>query len=144
MGYLLIIIGVFGIFLNVDNIIDRSIGYSIGFIFTGLVVTTFRSIIIIDSTSFCIYKKSRMFGLLLTNDKIIIPSNCKGLFIKQKVKQGTGYYKAVIPVSYKVKSCEMFFYSDKGIVRFLNTDLNRAIIIADMLKETLHLNYKVE
>jgi hypothetical protein len=144
LGYILILISFIGIYIDFDKSLDKSIGYSIGFFFVGLIIVTFRSSIIIDSTSEYILKKSRMLGMILSKERVKIPKNCKGSVLKKKIKQGTGYYKAVIPMSYKVKSCDMFFYSDKGVVRLLNTDLKRATIIADLIKETLGLGYNIE
>ena len=80
----------------------------------------------------------------MSKEKGRIPKNCQGLILKQNIKRGTGYYKAVIPMNYNVKSCDMFFYSNNGVVRFISTDLKRATIIAELIKENLKIDFKIE
>lgn len=110
----------------------------------GLVFCTFKSIISIDPESKLIFKKSKMFGMLMSNEKVIIPLHCKGVIIKGLVKKGTGYYDLVLPVNYKIKSYDMFFQTEYHIVRIINTDLDRAKKIAEFLKANLNYDYIIE
>lgn len=144
LGYMLIIIGIVGGIYYFNSSLDKSFSLAIISILIGLVMVTYRTSITIDSLANVIVKNSRMFGFSLSNERVMIPKNCKGLVLKQRIKQGTGYYKTVIPMNYDVKSCDMFFYSDKGVVRLLNTDIHRAKIIADLISETLSISYSVE
>jgi hypothetical protein len=113
---------------------------SIAIVFIGLVLVSFRSKIIIDKPGMVI-KKSDFLGITLSNEKIKIPHACDKIFIKQTNKTGTGYYRSVLPVNYKFKSFDIFFHSDTGVVRLINTDCSRAIKIAEFLKSNLKLDY---
>ena len=63
---------------------------------------------------------------------------------KEKTKRGTGYYRFVLPVSYNFKSYDMFFHSETGIIRLINTDCRRAIKIAEFFKSKVKLDYTLE
>jgi len=117
---------------------------SAALIFISLILITFKSKIMIDAKSNIVVKESEMLGMTLSSEKIKIPGNCDKIFIKQKDKRGTGYYKFVLPVSYSIKSFDMFFYSKTGTVRLINTDYKRAIKIAEFFKATLKLEYILE
>lgn len=148
IGYALIILAFVLFFLNLysgksESILNDLVS-SIAIVFIGLVLVSFRSKIIIDDKSEIVIKESDFLGLTLSNEKIKIPHGCDRIFIKQKNKTGTGYYRSVLPVNYKFKSYDMFFHSDKGVVRLINTDCSRAIKIAEFFKSNLKLDYTLE
>jgi hypothetical protein len=117
---------------------------SVALIFIGLILISFKSKIMIDVKSNIVVKESGMLGMTLSSEKIKIPGNCDKIFIKQKDKRGTGYYKFVLPVSYNFKSFDMFFHSETGVVRLINTDHKRAIKIAEFFKSNLKFEYIFE
>lgn len=117
---------------------------SVAIAFIGLVLVSFRSGISIDAKSGIVIKESGFLGISLSNEKVKIPHNCDKIFIRQKNKTGTGYYRSVLPVNYSLKSFDMFFHSDSGLVRFINTDCSRAIKIAEFFKSNLKLDYTLE
>jgi len=148
LGYFLMVFAIVTLFLSFDtNLSDdifKRIGFLLGFMLTGLIIVSFKATISIDTDSQNIFKEYRMIGMKLSKDKVHIPVDCKGLMIKQKLKQGTGYYKAVIEMNYDVKSSDMFFYSDRGFVRLINTDHARALKIAEFIKENLRIEYYIQ
>jgi hypothetical protein len=148
LGALIILLGMYSLYLGIESGPEsepyRRIGFSLGFVLVGLVFLSFRSTIILGKNSDVVIKESRMLGMRLSQEKVRIPKNCKGILLKQKQKQGMGYYKAVIPMSYNVSSCDMFFYSDNGVVRIINTDLKRAVRIAEFIKTNLGIEYLVK
>jgi hypothetical protein len=117
---------------------------SVAIAFIGLVLVSFRSKIIIDDQSDIVIKESDFLGMTLSSEKVRIPHDCDKIYIKQKNKRGTGYYRSVLPVSYSFKSYDMFFHSETGIVRLINTDCSRAIKIAEFFKSNLKLDYTLE
>jgi hypothetical protein len=147
-GYALIILAFVLFFVNFYSAKSEShlddLVSSIAIIFIGLVLASFRSKIIIDDKSDIVIKESGLLGMTLSSEKVRIPHNCDRIYIKQKNKKGTGYYRSVLPVSYKFKSYDMFFHSDKGVVRLINTDYSRAIKIAGFFKSNLKLDYILE
>lgn len=147
-GYAIIIMSFILLIVNLNSGKSESIMTdlvtSIAIVFIGLVLVSFRSKIIINDKSDTVIKESDFLGITLSNEKIRIPFGCDKVFIKEKNKTGTGYYRSVLPVSYKFKSYDMFFHSDKGIVRLLNTDCSRAIKIAEFFKSNLKLDYTLE
>ena len=108
-----------------------------GFMLFGLILTTFRSRFTIDSASHLILKEFTVFGLLLSRDQIRIPVKTRQVIIKESTKSGRGYMQGVVKFGYRIKSCDVFFESDKGLVRILNTDYERALKIAGFIKEEL-------
>jgi len=147
-GYALII---FSLVLVVGNLVSaKNEGRIEDFIsavaiaFIGLVLVSFRSGISIDVRSGIVIKESGFLGIPLSSEKIKIPHNCDKIFIRQMNKTGTGYYRSVLPVNYSLKSFDMFFHSDSGVVRFINTDCSRAIKIAEFFKSNLNLDYTLE
>jgi hypothetical protein len=147
-GYALIILAFVLFFINLytgkSESIQDDLVSSIAIVFIGLVLVSIRSKIIIKDKSDIVIKESDFLGITLSNEKIKIPLSCDKIFIKEKNKTGTGYYRSVIPLSYKFKSYDMFFHSDKGVVRLLNTDCSRAIKIAEFFKSNLKLDYTLE
>jgi hypothetical protein len=147
-GYILIslafVLVAFNIISGKGEIHSNYFVSSVALIFIGLVLISFRSKIIIDGSTDTVVKESSMSGMALSSEKVKIPRNCDKIIIKQKNKSGTGYYRLVLPVGYSFKSFDMFFHSDAGIVRLINTDYNRAIRIAEFLKSSLNLEYHLE
>ncbi len=147
-GYAIIVMAIVLLILNLNSVKSESIMAdlvtSIAIVFIGLVLVSFRSKIIINDKSDIVIKESDFLGITLSNEKIRIPFGCDKVFIKEKNKTGTGYYRSVLPVSYTFKSYDMFFHSDKGVVRLLNTDCGRAIKIAEFFKSNLKLDYTLE
>jgi hypothetical protein len=147
-GYILIslafVLMAFNIISGKEEIHSNYFVSSVGLIFIGLVLISFRSKIIIDASSDIVVKESSMLGMKLSTEKVKIPGNCDKIIIKQEHKKGTGYYRFVLPVSYTFKSFDMFFHSETGIVRLINTDYKRAIRIAEFLKSNLELEYLLE
>lgn len=147
-GYALIILAFVLLLVNLNSVksddhIDDFVS-SVAIAFIGLVLVSFRSKIIIDDQSDIVIKESDFLGMTLSSEKVRIPHDCDKIYIKQKNKRGTGYYRSVLPVSYSFKSYDMFFHSETGIVRLINTDCSRAIKIAEFLKSNLKLDYTLE
>ena len=115
-----------------------------GFALFGLILTTFRTRFSIDSASNQIFKEFKVFGLLLSKDQIRIPSQASRVLIKQTTKRGKGYMQAVVKFGYRIKSCDVYFESDRGLVRILNTDYDRALKIAGLIKDQLDLDYHLQ
>jgi hypothetical protein len=147
-GYALIILAFVLLIVNLNSVKseDRMNDFvsSVAIAFIGLILVSFRSKIIINDKSGIVIKESGLLGITLSNEKIKIPYNCDKIFIKQKNKTGTGYYRSVLPVSYSFKSYDMFFHSETGIVRIINTDCSRAIKIAEFFKSNMKLDYTLE
>jgi hypothetical protein len=147
-GYILIslafVLVAFNILSGKGEIQSNYFVSSVALIFIGLVLISFRSKIIIDGSTNTVVKESSILGMELSSEKVKIPRNCDKIIIKQKNKSGTGYYRLVLPVGYSFKSFDMFFHSDIGIVRLINTDYKRAIKIAEFLKSNLKLEYLLE
>ncbi len=80
----------------------------------------------------------------LAKEKVRLPKNCKEVIIKKQVKSGTRYLNLVVKSNYNLISFDMFFVYDRGVVRIINTDLERAKIFAEMIKMQLHLNYRFQ
>ena len=143
LGYMLLIFAVICLMVSIFSISSENpfngFAISFAFIFIGLIMTLFRSKIIIDNTSGCVLKESCLAGMIFSKEKIQIPGNCSGIVIKEKMKKGTGYYRFVLPVSYFFKSADMFFKTDSSMVRLINTDLKRALKIAEFLQSNLKL-----
>jgi len=147
-GYVIIVMAIVLFIVNLNSGKSESIMTdlvtSIAIVFIGLVLVSFRSKININDKSDIVILESDFLGITLSNEKIHIPHSCDKIFIKEKNKTGTGYYRSVLPVNYKFKSYDMFFHSDKGVVRLLNTDCSRAIKVAEFFKSNLKLDYTLE
>jgi hypothetical protein len=147
-GYALICLAFVLVAYNIIS--GKGVNYSndfvsyIALIFIGLVLISFKSEIIIADKSDVVIKESSMLGMTLSSEKVKIPSNCDKIIIKQKNKVGTGYYRYVLPVHYNFKSFDMFFHSESGVVRLINTDCSRAIKIANFFKSNKNLDYTLE
>jgi len=147
-GYTMIVLAIVTLFVNIHpgQFEDRKADFvtSVGIAFIGLILVSFRSGIFLDEKSGILIKESGFMGITLSSEKVRIPRNCDKILIKQKNKTGTGYYRAVLPVDYKLKSFDMFFHSDSGVVRFMNTDCSRALKIAEFFKSNLKIDYTLE
>jgi len=147
-GYILLILAIAELIITLNSIKSESLhkdfSSSIALAIISLIMILFKSKITIDSNSGYVYKESSLFILTFSREKIKIPWHCDCIIIKQKIKSGTGYYRAIIPVRYKFKSCDIFFHSETGIVRLINTDLKRAIKIAELLKDVLKIEYVID
>jgi hypothetical protein len=147
-GYLLLILAFVLFLINLnsgqsENLFNDFV-VSLAITFVGLIMISFRSKIIIDDKSGFVLKESGLSGLTLSREKIKIPDNCDKIIIKEKTRRGTGYYRFVLPVSYNFKSYDMFFHSERGIIRLINTDCRRAIKIAEFFKTNMKLDYILE
>ncbi len=98
---------------------------------------------IFDKDNFNIRKKMHILGFKMSDDLVKIPKLCEGLIIKQKNKKGTGHIDLVIPVSYNLKSGDMYFLTNRGLVRLINTDIKLAIKIGDIIKDEFNIEYKL-
>jgi hypothetical protein len=148
LGYVYIILAFAIVFTGLNSSENENISSdfatSFAIIIIGLIIISFRSKLIIDDKSGFVIKESGLLGMKLSKEKVRIPQNCDRILIKQKNKRGTGYYRFVIPVGYNFKSFDMFFHSETGIVRLINTDYKRAIKIAEFLKSSIKLDYTLE
>lgn len=147
VGYILILLSIAStleIVFSIKSVDHFNYSAPIGFMVIGLIIVSFRSTFIIDKNLNFILKESNLFGMILSREKIKIPHNCKGILIRRKIKKGTGYYRFILPVSYTFTSLDMFFYSESGLVRIINTDYSRALKIAGFLKSDLNLGYILE
>jgi hypothetical protein len=147
-GYTFIILAFVLLIVNLNsgksgNLVNDLMS-SVAIVFIGLIMVSFRSKIIISEKSDIVVKESGLLGMKLSSEKIRVPYNCDKIIIRQKDKAGTGYYRSVLPVNYSFKSFNMFFHSDTGIVRLINTDCSRAIKIAEFFKSNLQLDYTLE
>jgi hypothetical protein len=112
------------------------------FFLAGIVLTNLKSEFTVTSDS--IEKKTSILFFSLSNEKVRLPKNCKEVIIKKQVKTGTRYLNLVVKSNYNVTSFDMFFVYDRGVVRIINTDLERAKIFAEMIKMQIHLNYRFQ
>jgi hypothetical protein len=146
-GYVLICLAFALVALNISGKVENhpnEFVSSVALVFIGLILISFKSKIIIDVRSHIVFNESGMLGMTLSSEKVKIPANCDKILIKQKNKRGAGYYRSVLPVRYNFKSFDMFFHSETGIVRLINTDCSRAIKIAEFFKSSLNLEYILE
>jgi hypothetical protein len=147
-GYILIVISAGMAIISFASMNGKNpfngFALSMAFAFIGLIFALFRSILIIDEKSGYVIKESKLAGMRLSGERVRIPQHCIRLIIKEKFKVGTGYYRFVLPVNYYFRSYDMFFQSEKGLVRLINTDYQRAISIAEFLKSCIKLDYALE
>jgi hypothetical protein len=147
-GYILIVLSLAMAFLSIipiksfDHFNNPSAPFA--FIIIGIIMVFFKSTLILDNKSEFVIKESSLLNMTLSREKINIPKNCNRINVKEKNKTGTGYYRFVLPVSYVFKSYDMFFCSDSGVIRLINTDYKRALKIAEFFKEGLKINYFIE
>ena len=145
IGVILIGISIYSFLSGIDySILREDYGPLVGaagFAMFGLMLTTFRTRFTIDTASPKIVKEYRVFGLLLSKDQIRIPKQAKQVIIMQKTKTGKRYVQAVVGFGYRLKSYDIFFESDKGLVRIMNTDYERSMKIAGFIKEELGIDY---
>ena len=145
IGVILIGISMYSFLSGIDySILREDYGPLVGaagFAMFGLMLTTFRTRFTIDTASRKIVKEYRVFGLLLSKDQIRIPKQAKQVIIMQKTKTGKRYVQAVVGFGYRLKSYDIFFDSEKGLVRIMNTDYERSLKIAGFIKEELGIDY---
>jgi hypothetical protein len=127
-GYILISLTVtdFRVFLRLPA--------PITLIFIGFVLSTLRASVILHNDRPFIIKETSLLKMTFSTEKVLPPHDCKKLLIRERNKKGTGYFKFVIPVSYSLKSYDMFLCSGSKAVRLINTDYERALEIARFLK----------
>jgi len=146
IGIILVGLGIYFFLFTIDySVLSENYEVLIGpagFALFGLILVTFRTRFSIDSASSHIFKEFRVFGLLLSKDQIRIPLKASRVIIKQSTKSGKGYMHGVVKFGYRIKSCDVYFETDKGLVRILNTDYERALKIAGFIKDHLGLEYK--
>jgi len=128
--------------LNYSMLSDEpeSLVAAIGFAFFGLMLCTFRTKFSIDPGSKLILKEYRVFGLLVSKEQIRIPVQAKRVLIKEHIKKATSHVQSVVKFGYRIKSCDMYFESEGKLVRFMNTDDERAQKIAGLIKDHLGLD----
>ena len=147
-GYFLIALGIGMAIISLATMNGKNpingIPLSMAFAFIGLIFALFRSILIIDEKSGYVIKESKLAGMRLSGERVKIPQDCIRLIIKERLKEGTGYYRFVLPVNYYFKSYDMFFQSEKRLVRIINTDYQRAVSIAEFLKSGIKLEYALD
>lgn len=147
-GYVLIVIAITGVIISLFTLHTEkpfnSFAASFSLLFIGSIMALFRVKLIIEDKPYVVIKKSGIFCMDFSSEAVRIPENCTGIIIKGKMKKGTGYYRFVLPVSYYFKSFDMFFRSEKGLVRLINTDYYRAIKIAGFFKSAAGFEYILE
>ncbi len=117
---------------------------ALGFGLIGAILTTFKGRFSIDAVRMQIVKEYRVFGFKLSSEKVKIPPLTSQVLIKQKSKEGRGYIQGAVGFGYKIKSCDVYFDSNRRVIRIINTDYKRAIKIAELLKETLSIDYLIK
>ena len=115
---------------------------AIGFAFFGLMLITFRTRFSMDAGARMILKEYRVFGLLVSKEQIRIPTGAKRVLIKESTKTATSYVQSVVRFGYRIKSCDLFFESDHGLVKIMSTDAERAGKIAGLIKDHLGVDYE--
>ncbi len=123
--------------------VQKAIGTSVGFLLIGFILNTTCSVLKFDTTKMLIRKRMYIFGIKLSDEVVRVPKDCKEVIIRQKNKENTGHFGLVIPVNYVLKTGDLFFNREKGLVRLMNTDPKRAVKIAEIIKEEFHLDYKI-
>ncbi len=120
--------------------------FSIAFTLTGiaLILISSKSTITVVEESKEVLLESRMFGTVTSTKRVKIPTGCKGLLIKTTIKRSVSRFNAVLPVTSTFKSFDMFFYTDTRVVRLINTDYDRAVMIANFIKEQLGIDCVVK
>ncbi len=117
---------------------------ALGFGLIGAILTTFKGRFSIDPVKMQIVKEYRVFGFKLSNDIVKIPLSTSQVLIKQRLKEGRGYIQAAVGFGYKIKSCDVYFDSNRRMIRIINTEYKRAVKIAELLKETLGIDYLIK
>jgi hypothetical protein len=115
---------------------------AIGFAFFGLMLITFRTRFSMDAGSKLILKQYRVFGLLLSKEQIRVPGQAKRVLIKERTKTASSYVQAVVKFGYRIKSCDLYFEAEHGMVKIISTDDERAIKIARLIKDHLGVDYE--
>ena len=117
---------------------------AIGFILIGTFLLTFRGSIVVDKNRIQIIKENKVMGLLLSKERIKIPDNANHILIQEKPKQGRGYFQGAVGFSYRIQSSDLYLTNDRGAVKIICTDHERAIKIAEILKDQLKLDYSIK
>jgi len=115
---------------------------AIGFAFFGLMLITFRTRFFIDPGAKLILKEYRVFGLQVSKEQIRIPTRAKRVLIKESTKTASSYVQSVVRFGYRIKSCDLYFESEHGLVKIMSTDGERGLKIAGLIKDHLGLEYK--
>jgi len=122
----------------------QSLVGGLGFLIIGLILTTFRGRIEVDKEQLLVYKEYRVAGILLSRERIRIPKDLNGILVQKKEKQGRGYVQGVVGFSYQLQARDLYFATERGLVKILSTDHNRAIRIAEFLGAQLGCGYSVK
>jgi hypothetical protein len=133
------VLALLNIFPLQGSVLIRNFAAPPAFFIIGLIMVSFRSKLTIDIHSGYVIKEAGLLNFSLSREKIKIPDNCKKMIIRSKTKTGTGYYRYVLPVSYNFTSFDMFFYSQSGLKRLINTDKSRALKIAEFMRSALNI-----
>jgi len=115
---------------------------AIGVAFFGLMLITFRTRFSMDTGAQMILKHYRVFGLLLSKEQIRVPSQARRVLIKESTKTASSYVQAVVKFGYRIKSCDLYFESDRGLVKIMSTDAERAGKIAGLIRDHLGVDYE--
>ena len=115
---------------------------AIGFAFFGLMLITFRTRFSMDAGARMILKQYRVFGLLLSREQIRVPGQARRVLIKERTKTASSYMQAVVKFGYRIKSCDLYFESDQGLVKIMSTDAERAGKIAGLIRDHLGVDYE--
>ena len=115
-----------------------------GFLLIAIVFLTFRGIFMVDKEAMQIIKETKVMGFLLSRDVVKVPVNVTRVLIHEKTKKGLGYIQAAVGFTYMLKSSDIYFSSEGGLVKVISTDQERAIKIAHLLKDALNLNYMIQ
>ena len=122
----------------------QSLVAGLAFMIIGLIITTFRGRIEVDKEQLLVLKEYRVAGILLSRDRIRIPRNLSGILVRKKEKQGKGYVQGVVGFSNALQARDLYFVTDRGLVKILSTDQERAIRLAEFLGEELGIGYSVK
>ena len=117
---------------------------ALGFGLIGAILTTFKGRLSVDTVRMLIVKEYQVLGFKLSREEVKIPQQTKQILIKQKIKEGRGYIQAAVGFGYKIKSCDVYFDANPRMIRIISTEYKRAIKIAELLQETLNLNYVIK
>lgn len=117
---------------------------SIGFTLIGIVLLTFRGVIVVDKDRMQVIKENRVMGFSLSKDIIKIPDRANHILIQEKSKKGKGYFQGAVGFSYRIVSSDLYFTNERGAKKIISTDHKRAIIIAELLKSELNLDYSIK
>ena len=148
LGVVAIGLSVYSLFFSIDYAsLDKEYHTLIGalmFMVLAIVFITFRGCIKVDKERMQIIKEYKVLGFLLSKDIVKVPRKVNQVLIQEKPKQVQGFIQAAIGFTYTLKSSDIYFSSESGAVKIISTDHERAIKIAEILKDQLNLNYSIK